>query len=152
MAGWGDERYGIDPWGVGGDEAASVFGVSPGVVELRGGSTISVVGTGFVEPIELIITHGSAGSLVEIGRGFMWDPKYDLTPTTAKFGLPSSDFAGSHNIELIVAGVSTGVIFDVLEYTLHCERHKLHKVRSSWAKPWRVGPRIFPVAVSGGLD
>lgn len=151
MVGWGDELYGLDPWGLGDATPGEIIGVSPGIVDLRGGTLLTVIGAGFVTPIELIVTRGPSGSEIEIGRGFIWDPNYDMTTSTVIFGLPRSDQEGNHNIQLIVSGTPSAVFYDAIEYKLFAEKYKVHKVRKSFAPVWRTGPRLLSDAVAGGV-
>lgn len=151
MVGWGDQQYGLQPWGLGDATPGEIVGVSPGIVSLRGGTLLTVIGNGFVAPIELLVTRGPLGSEIEIGEGFMWDSTYDLTFTTAVFGLPRSDQEGAHNIQLVISGTPGATFYDAIEYKLHAEKYKVHKIRKSFAPIWRTGPRLLSDAIAGGV-
>ena len=151
LGGWG----GIDgePWGGIGDVpsgAITLDGVSsPGgldgaswLVDILGGDILTVVGTGFSDPMIVEVLSGtSPGYLVE-GTCYMFDARYDLRATKLYVGTPPLG-AGVYHLRVTAPSGSTAVIEDVLKYHRFAEELKVERARVSLTKAWEVGRKLL---------
>lgn len=166
QTGWGIQGWGISPssdpsmWGLGAppEDAPILISVAPTVVELRGGTVLTVDGEQFVAPLIVEVLTGDVMSPTLVDRGFLFDPEFDLQIpkagkafTRALVGLPAVETAGTYHLRFTVAGVLSNLLANVLDYQLHAEEYKIQKIRSSYGQAWRTGPRVLTMAQQGGL-
>lgn len=143
-------------WGVGewGSEAAwgtgltlsppSIVGVSPYIVERRGGTVVTIVGTNFFDPMTVEVLKGA----VVVGEGVIFDARFDLQQNRAYVGLPAAA-DGVYGIRVSTAGGDSPIFENAVEYRLHTEQVKVHRVRIGYAQPWVTGPRLLTNNTTG---
>src|SRR5512143_2486489 len=70
-----------------------IYNASPNVLEIEGGTILTIVGSGFSPPFIPIVLSGPVGGpYVVEAEGYLFDPDYDLTPTKALPGMPAMPF------------------------------------------------------------
>lgn len=115
----------------------AVNGGSSAIVEKRGGTVVTLTGTGFDTGMTVEVLSG----LTVVGTGYVFDPVFDLTATSLKVGMPALD-PGVYDLQ-VTNGVNTAQLTMAIEAMLHAEELKVHEVRRGFAAPWDVGPRIL---------
>lgn len=116
----------------------AIDGLEQVVPEKRGGTVVTLTGTGFDNTalVEILL----AGTVV--GTGYIVDADFDVTPTTLIVGLPALDPASVYDLRVTVDSVSA-TLSSALAPALYAEENKVHQVRQGFASVWDTGPRIL---------
>ena len=109
--------------------------VSP---EKRGGTVVEVTGTGFTNAMVVEVLLAAA----VVGTGYIFDPEFDVTSTSAFVGLPALPPSVLYDIRVTV-GVDTGTLSNALFPLLYAEESKVHEARRGFSNVWDTGPRLF---------
>lgn len=123
----------------------TIITATPAIVARRGGTTVTLVGTNFFDPMTIEILSGTFPAYTVEGTGYYFDPAYDLRENKVYFGTPALP-DGIYHIRATTSG-GTAVGIGLLDYRLFAEEHKALGVRGKFARVWDTGPRIL----SGGV-
>ena len=118
--------------------AVTVTAIDNSLVEKRGGTVVKLTGTGFDSSMIVEVLLAAA----VVGTGYIFDPVFDVTSTTAYVGMPALPPGVLYDIRVTV-GVDTGTLANALFPILHAEESKVHGARRSFSLAWRLGPRLF---------
>lgn len=157
---WGLGPWGISPWGTGneapppaiGGVASPLGGPGPlggALVEVRGGTVISIVGTDFFAPMTVEVLVGAGAPFSVVGTCFIWDYEFDLRNNRVFAGTPKLP-AGLYHLRVTTDGGPSPVFLDAIEAVPFAEEVKVQRVRRAWAPIWKVGPRVLVTNESGG--
>lgn len=116
----------------------AVDGAASVIVEKRGGTVVKLTGTGFDNTMTVDILLAA----VVVGTGYIMDPVFDVTATTAYVGMPVLAPGSAYDIRVTV-GVDTGTLSSAIIPLLHNEESKVHQARRGFDLVWDTGPRIL---------
>jgi hypothetical protein len=111
--------------------------VSPGVIEVEGGTVATFIGENFFPEF---IPQVMFGGVVQ-GEGYLHDPDFDLTPGRAYAGLPALP-AGTYDIRVKTPVGESNILAGALVYKPHPNETIIQKGRSNWSRKWRTGRRL----------
>ena len=140
---WGQSRWGLDYWGAAreGEVAPTIYEVSPGLLEVEGGTILTIVGADFFpEFIPQVVSGPPGGPYELLAEGYLFDPEYDLTPDRALPGMPPM-VAGVYSLRVSTPAGLSNVLENALTYAPFADEVIIQKVRSAWSAKWRVGAR-----------
>ena len=106
--------------------------------EKRGGTVVELTGTGFDNSMTVDILLAAA----VVGTGYIFDPEFDVTATSAFVGLPALPPNVTYDIRVTV-GINSGTLGNALLPLLYAEESKVHEARRSFSNVWDTGPRLF---------
>ncbi len=126
----------------------AVNGGASAVVEKRGGTVVTLTGTGFDNTLSVQVLFAAA----TVGEGYIFDPEFDVTSARAYVGLPALTAGVTYDLQVTV-GAATAQLVGALLPQLYAEEAKTHQVRQGFAEVWAVGPRILtnPILDLGAL-
>ena len=78
---WGVGPWGISPWGGVAFATASpptIVAVSPGIIDVRGGTVVEINGTNFFPEFIPQILFGPGPAYQLIAEGYLFDPQFDI--------------------------------------------------------------------------
>ncbi len=137
---WGKSAWGSSPWGTGvSAPPPSLISSTPAIVERRGGTIITILGTDFTTPatVEVLV-----GGTTVVGTCYIFDPDFDLTSNRLIVGTPAlSD--GLYDLRVTTSGGPSAVLENALDVRLHAEQFKVESVRRKWAPAWEAGVRVL---------
>ena len=143
--GWGTDPWGQGPWGgaiPGGSLPPSIVEVSPTILEVEGGTILTIVGSNFFpEFIPYVMLGPTGGPYTQIAKGYLWDPDFDLTPSRAFAGMPALQ-AGVYSLQVETPAGLSNVLEDVLEYKPFSNEVITQKERTAWSSKWKTGEKI----------
>ena len=120
----------------------TIYDVQPNVLEIEGGTILTIIGSGFSPPFVPYVLDGPIGGpYTVVAEGYLFDPDYDLTPTKALPGMPPMPF-GTYALQIGTPGGLSNVLAGVLVYKPHADEVVVQKSRSSWSEKWNVGIRL----------
>lgn len=156
---WGLGTFGISPWGTGitapppGLAAvSSPHGAGPlggSLVEVRGGTVITIAGTDFFSPVLIEVLEGAGAPFNVVGTCFVWDYEFDLKNNLIYAGTPALP-AGLYSLRVTTDGGPSPVLLDCLEYVPFSEEMKVQRARRGFAPVWKTGPRVLVTNENGG--
>lgn len=147
--------WGIGPWGAGSSWGAGVAvpaptltnvvadvpeGIStngPAVVDARGGTVLSLLGTGFSAPATVEVLAG--GSVV--AEAFLFDDVFDLSRTRVYVGSPALE-PGLYGVRVTTEG-GVAELADAIAARPFADEYKTASTRGKFAPKWLTGPRIL---------
>jgi hypothetical protein len=141
---WGFGEWGLSPWGCvePGEDPPIIYDVSPGVLEVEGGTVVTITGANFFPTfIPRVLTGPIGGPYELLKEGFLFDPDFDLTPTVAKPGMPALP-TGTYHLQISTPLGLSNVLEDALVYKLHAHPVKAQKGRNFWSPKWAVGKKV----------
>lgn len=146
--GWGTDPFGISPWGGAGGEsqppggvAPTLVSIQPDVLEVEGGTVVTILGTGFFpEFVPMVFSGPPGGPYVLVAEGYLFDPDFDLTPSKALPGMPALP-EGVYSLAVRTPAGVSNILDQVLRYLPFAEEERAQKGRSAWSQKWRVGQR-----------
>lgn len=143
----GKSGWGFSPWGTGtyggvpGVGLPAIYSVSPGTLEVEGGTILTIVGTNFIPELVPQVLTGVFGSYTVIAEGYLFDPNFDLTATRAIVGMPALN-TGSYHLRVTTPIGLSNVLENVLIYKPHAEEVIAQKGRAGWSPKWKTGTRM----------
>ena len=143
---WGKGAWGTpSAWGTGVElPPPSLLGVSPALVERRGGGVVRITGENFVDPMTIEVLKGP----VVVGTAYYFDAEFDLERNRVFAGMPAlAD--GFYSLRVTTAGGDSNVLVDAVEYRLFSEQVKVHRVRIGFDTTWKTGPRLLTNQTTG---
>lgn len=143
IEGWGVGGWGTGIWGsIVFTNAPNLIDVSPGVLEVEGGTVVTIIGLDFFpEFVPQVLSGPAGGPYVIVAEGFLFDPNFDLTPTKAIAGMPALP-AGTYHLRVQTPAGLSDVLVDALVYKPHADEVRIQKGRSSWSQKWATGFRL----------
>lgn len=143
MSGWGYFPWGFGPWGSSATSLGpTIFDVAPGVLEIEGGTIVTILGENFTPGfVPQVLTGVPGGPYTVVAEGYLFDPDYDLTPSKGLPGMPALALGTYHLRVKTPAGLSN-VLENVLQYKPHADEVIAQKSRSSLSEKWRTGTRL----------
>lgn len=135
--GWGVDPWGTAPWGSFEAEAPTLYAVSPGIIEVEGGTVVSIFGENFFPEF---VPQVLLGGVVQ-AEGYLFDPNFDLEPDRAIAGLPALP-AGTYDLRVKTPAGLSSVLAGALIYKPHADETIIQKGRSNWSAKWRTGRRL----------
>lgn len=154
FGGWGVDEWGTDPLPAGTLPPPTLDALTPADIDELGGDVITIVGTNFEIPLLVEFLQGGVvigastnpeSGYVEtiadgVARGTIVNPTYDVTSTRAYVGTPALP-AGTYDIRVTTqSGTSAELAAAIVSKPMAAE-HRVHSMRSKWARAWQVGPR-----------
>lgn len=152
---WGAGPWGYMPWGSGITLAVpTILGVSsdpgplasrtnPAVVDEKGGTICTLLGSGFSDPILVEVLMGSFGSYEVVGEGYVVEPRYDLQSNRVIFGAPALEGDAYYHLRVTTEGGESDVLEDCLRALPFADRLKIVSTRAKWADAWVAGARVM---------
>ena len=138
---WGVGQYGVSPWGAsvtGGPP--TIISVSPGIVDVAGGTVITIAGNNFNRTAVIEVLQGS----VVLGYGLIALPDFDVQPNRLYVGLPALA-AGIYDLH-IATNNGDALLANAIEYREFASEYKVETARRKFGPSWNLGSRIL----SGG--
>lgn len=138
---WGIGAYGLSPWGAavtGGPPA--IIGVSPGIVDIEGGTVATIAGTNFNKSAVIEVQQGGFVK----GYGILSLPDFDVLPSRIFVGLPALA-AGIYDLR-VATNNGDALLVNAIEYREFANEHKVEMARRKYGAAWKLGARIL----SGG--
>lgn len=150
---WGTGPWGVSPWGGvdGGPPAPTLISVSsgpgpatstalPAAVDERGGTVCLAVGTHFTDPLTIEILAGVSPYTV-VGKGFIFDPEFDVESSRCYFGAPKLE-RGLYHVRLSTDGGSV-VLENAIAAREFADDFKIVSARGKWSSVWATGTRVL---------
>lgn len=135
--GWGTDPWGTSPWGSVDVPAPSLFAVSPGLVEVEGGTVVTILGENFYPEF---VPQVLLGGILQ-AEGYLHDPDFDLTPMRAYAGLPPLPY-GTYDLRIKTPAGLSNILAAALVYKPFADETIIQKGRSNWSAKWRTGRRL----------
>lgn len=142
--GWGYFPWGLGPWGssLSGLEPPIIYDISPGVLEVEGGTVVTILGANFIPGfVPEVLTGPPGGPYTLVAEGYLFDPDYDLTPSRGLPGMPARP-TGTYSLRVRTPIGVSNVLENVLFYKPHADEVIIQKARSSLSEKWRTGTRL----------
>lgn len=112
------------------------------LADVLGGDVIKIVGSNFeTSMVVQILTGASGGPYTVVGTAYIFDPRYDLTATTAYAGLPALA-AGTYHVR-VTTSIGSAVLENILVYKPFAHEIVPEQARMGFAKVWETGARYL---------
>ncbi len=141
MSGYGIDPYGLGPYGGSAPPVIlEVLTPDNGIVDVLGGDVITILGLNFADPMTAEILSGVFPYTLE-AETFMFDARYDLTKSTARYGAPPMP-AGTYHVRITTPSGTT-VLVDAITYAPVSHELKVDRMRGAFASVWATGDRYL---------
>jgi hypothetical protein len=137
---WGLGPWGTGTWGGLGEpvEGPGIFVVGPTIADVKGGTVISIFGSGFIDPLIIELYDGA----IKVGEGKYFEARLDVRLEKMLVGMPALP-VGSYGLKVITPFGASGILEDAVQYKVFAEEGKVQRVRRRWANAWQIGERLF---------
>jgi len=139
---WGIGEWGVDAWGgISATADPEIYAVSPAIYEVDGGTIATIIGANFADEfVPQVLIGPIGGPYIVVGEGYLFDSRFDLTPTKAFPGMPAMR-AGVYSLRVKTPLGLSNVLDGALIYLPHADEEMAQKGRSAWSPKWAVGSR-----------